>query len=175
MGSGNERAPRGSRILECRRRTTTPYMEGGEGRPSRRQDFPTATGRLQRLQARRQHAICHLLTCLTSRSQAMMEELRNLWCLLDKKASTYERTTPNQLPTHGPTSSAETSTTTTGKHTGKQTLNPKTLFAEINERFGRHSIDRFTSALNTTLPRYNARWSAESSVVMDYIDPTVFA
>jgi hypothetical protein len=25
-------------------------------------------------------------------------------------------------------------------------------------RFGRHSIDRYASALNTLIPRYNARW-----------------
>eukprot|EP00873_Tetraselmis_striata_P006290 jgi/Tetstr1/426554/TSEL_001630.t1 len=32
------------------------------------------------------------------------------------------------------------------------------LFAELESRFGPHSIDRFASALNTLLPRYNAAW-----------------
>jgi hypothetical protein len=30
------------------------------------------------------------------------------------------------------------------------------LFAELDARFGRHSIDRFASALNILLPRDNA-------------------
>jgi hypothetical protein len=29
------------------------------------------------------HAVCHILKGLTSRSHAMMDELRRLWCLLD--------------------------------------------------------------------------------------------
>eukprot|EP00873_Tetraselmis_striata_P017714 jgi/Tetstr1/437978/TSEL_026608.t1 len=32
------------------------------------------------------------------------------------------------------------------------------MFAELESRFGPHSIDRFASALNTLLPRYNAAW-----------------
>eukprot|EP00873_Tetraselmis_striata_P025467 jgi/Tetstr1/445731/TSEL_033379.t1 len=32
------------------------------------------------------------------------------------------------------------------------------MFAELGSRFGPHSIDRFASALNTMLPRYNAAW-----------------
>eukprot|EP00873_Tetraselmis_striata_P002459 jgi/Tetstr1/422723/TSEL_013520.t1 len=32
------------------------------------------------------------------------------------------------------------------------------MFAELESRFGPHSIDRFASALNTMLPRYNAAW-----------------
>eukprot|EP00873_Tetraselmis_striata_P014900 jgi/Tetstr1/435164/TSEL_002620.t1 len=31
-------------------------------------------------------------------------------------------------------------------------------FADLESRFGPHSIDRFASALNTLLPRYNAAW-----------------
>eukprot|EP00873_Tetraselmis_striata_P002689 jgi/Tetstr1/422953/TSEL_013732.t1 len=32
------------------------------------------------------------------------------------------------------------------------------MLAELESRFGPHSIDRFASALNTLLPRYNAAW-----------------
>eukprot|EP00873_Tetraselmis_striata_P005983 jgi/Tetstr1/426247/TSEL_016567.t1 len=32
------------------------------------------------------------------------------------------------------------------------------MFAELESRFGPHSIDRFASALNTLIPRYNAAW-----------------
>jgi hypothetical protein len=33
---------------------------------------------------------------------------------------------------------------------------PELLFEELDERFGRDSIDRLASALKTLLPRYNA-------------------
>jgi hypothetical protein len=29
------------------------------------------------------HTVCHIPTCMTSRSPVMMDELRRLWCLLD--------------------------------------------------------------------------------------------
>eukprot|EP00873_Tetraselmis_striata_P012486 jgi/Tetstr1/432750/TSEL_022116.t1 len=32
------------------------------------------------------------------------------------------------------------------------------MFSELESRFGPHSIDRFASALNTLIPRYNAAW-----------------
>eukprot|EP00873_Tetraselmis_striata_P027757 jgi/Tetstr1/448021/TSEL_035322.t1 len=40
-------------------------------------------------------------------------------------------------------------------HEDNQALDPL-MFAELESRFGPHSIDRFASALNTLLPRYNA-------------------
>jgi hypothetical protein len=54
MGRGTERVPRGSRILEQRRRTLSHYMERVEGRPLRSREFPTAIGRPQRPPARGQ-------------------------------------------------------------------------------------------------------------------------
>jgi hypothetical protein len=59
MGRGIERAPRGSRIIERRGRTTTHYVEGLEGRPSRYPKFRAAAGRSQRPHARRQP--CNLI------------------------------------------------------------------------------------------------------------------
>jgi hypothetical protein len=41
------------------------------------------------------------------------------------------------------------------------------MFAELDARFGKHSIDRFASALNTLLPRYNARWKDPTCEAMD--------
>jgi hypothetical protein len=54
MGRGIERAPRGSRVIERRGRTTAHYMEGLEGRPSRYREFRAAANRPQRPHARRQ-------------------------------------------------------------------------------------------------------------------------
>jgi hypothetical protein len=54
MGRSTKRAPRSSRILEHRERTTTQYLEGAEGHPSRCREFSTAASRPQCLLTRRQ-------------------------------------------------------------------------------------------------------------------------
>jgi hypothetical protein len=41
------------------------------------------------------------------------------------------------------------------------------LFAELDSRYGPHNIDRFASALNMLLPRYNARWLDPTCEVLD--------
>jgi hypothetical protein len=63
------------------------------------------------------HAVCHILACLTSRAHVMMDELLR--------------------------------------------------YHELDARFGKHSIDRFASALNTLLPRYNARWRDPTCEAVD--------
>ena len=96
-------------------------------------------------------AVCHVLTGLTSRSPVMMEELRRLWFLLDTNGialrARYIRSAANvwadRLSRHLDSDDWQ--------------LDPL-LFAELDSRFGPHSIDRFASALNTLLPRYNAGW-----------------
>eukprot|EP00873_Tetraselmis_striata_P038086 jgi/Tetstr1/458350/TSEL_044789.t1 len=96
-------------------------------------------------------AAYHVLSGLTSRSPEMMAELRRLWCLLDSHGihmrARYIRSTANiwadRLRRHLDSDDWQ--------------LDPL-LFAERESRFGPHSIDRFASALNTLLPRYNAAW-----------------
>jgi len=96
-------------------------------------------------------AVCHILSGLTSRSPEMMAELRRLWCLLDSHGihlrARYIRSAANiwadRLSRHLDSDDWQ--------------LDPL-LFAELERRFGPHSIDRFASALSTLLPRYNAAW-----------------
>eukprot|EP00873_Tetraselmis_striata_P014170 jgi/Tetstr1/434434/TSEL_023534.t1 len=96
-------------------------------------------------------AVCHILSGLTSRSPEMMAELRRLWCLMDSHGihlrARYIRSAANiwadRLSRHLDSDDWQ--------------LDPL-LFAELESRFGPHSIDRFASALNTLLPRYNAVW-----------------
>jgi hypothetical protein len=78
-----------------------------------------------------------------------MDELRRLWCLLDTNIinimARYIR------------SAAIVWADKLSRHLDSDDwrLHP-VLFAELDARFGKHSIDRFASALNTPLPRYNA-------------------
>eukprot|EP00873_Tetraselmis_striata_P018681 jgi/Tetstr1/438945/TSEL_027440.t1 len=96
-------------------------------------------------------AVCHVLSGLTSRSPEMMAELQRLWCLLDSHGihlrARYIRLAANiwadRLSRHLDIDDWQ--------------LDPL-LFAEMESWFGPHSIDRFASALNTLLPRYNAAW-----------------
>eukprot|EP00873_Tetraselmis_striata_P001327 jgi/Tetstr1/421591/TSEL_012535.t1 len=97
-------------------------------------------------------AVCHILSGLTSRSPEMMAELRRLWCLLDSHGihlrARYFRSAANIWADR-----------LISRHLDSDDwqLDPL-LFAELESRFGPHSIDRFASALNTLLPRYNAAW-----------------
>eukprot|EP00873_Tetraselmis_striata_P018362 jgi/Tetstr1/438626/TSEL_027177.t1 len=96
-------------------------------------------------------AVCHILSGLTSRSPEMMAELRRLRCLLDLHGihlcARYIRSAANiwadRLSRHLASDDWQ--------------LDPL-MFAELESRFGPHSIDRFASALNTLLPRYTAAW-----------------
>eukprot|EP00873_Tetraselmis_striata_P002200 jgi/Tetstr1/422464/TSEL_013302.t1 len=62
----------------------------------------------------------------------------------------------NGKPIHRPVETAYQHTDSSGYGDDWQ-LDPL-MFAELESRFGPHSIDRFASALNTLLPRYNAAW-----------------
>eukprot|EP00873_Tetraselmis_striata_P009540 jgi/Tetstr1/429804/TSEL_019671.t1 len=41
------------------------------------------------------------------------------------------------------------------------------LFAELEAMWGAHSVDRFASAMNAMLPRYNAAWLDPGCEAMD--------
>eukprot|EP00873_Tetraselmis_striata_P021815 jgi/Tetstr1/442079/TSEL_003162.t1 len=105
-------------------------------------------------------AVCHVLSGLTSRSPEMMAELRRLWCLLDSHGihlrARYIRSAPNIWADRR------------SRHLDSDDwqLDPL-LFAEPESRFGPHSIDRFASALNTLLPRYNAAWLGPTCEAVD--------
>eukprot|EP00873_Tetraselmis_striata_P038096 jgi/Tetstr1/458360/TSEL_044799.t1 len=96
-------------------------------------------------------AVCSFLAGLTSRSPAMMAELRKLWYLLDSNGvhitARYIRSAANvwadRLSRHLDIDDWQ--------------LDP-VMFAELEAMWGAHSVDRFASALSAMLPRYNAAW-----------------
>eukprot|EP00873_Tetraselmis_striata_P044568 jgi/Tetstr1/464832/TSEL_009571.t1 len=96
-------------------------------------------------------AVCNVLAGLTSRSPAMMAELGKLWYLLDSNGvhirARYIRSAANvwadRLSRHLDNDDWQ--------------LEP-VLFAELEAMWGAHSVDRFASAMNAMLPRYNAAW-----------------
>eukprot|EP00873_Tetraselmis_striata_P007668 jgi/Tetstr1/427932/TSEL_018007.t1 len=81
----------------------------------------------------------------------MMAELRRLWCLLDSHGI--------HMRARHIRSAANIWADRQSRHLDSDDwqLDPL-MFAELESRFGPHSIDRFASALNTLLPRYNAAW-----------------
>jgi hypothetical protein len=80
-----------------------------------------------------------------------MEELRRLWCLLD--------TNNISLMARYIISAAHVWADKLSRHLDNDDWRRKpVLVAELDVRFGRHSIDRFASALDTLLYPYNARW-----------------
>eukprot|EP00873_Tetraselmis_striata_P040771 jgi/Tetstr1/461035/TSEL_006185.t1 len=97
------------------------------------------------------HAVCSVLAGLTSRSPAMMAELRKLWYLLDSNCvhirARYIRSAANvwadRLSRHLDSDDWQ--------------LDP-VMFAELEAMWGAHSVDRFASAMSAMLPRYNAAW-----------------
>eukprot|EP00873_Tetraselmis_striata_P010603 jgi/Tetstr1/430867/TSEL_002009.t1 len=96
-------------------------------------------------------AVCSVLAGLASRFPAMMAELRKRWYLLDSNGvhirARYIRSAANvwadRLSRH--------------LDSDDWKLDP-VLFAELEAMWGAHSVDRFASALNAMLPRYNAAW-----------------
>eukprot|EP00873_Tetraselmis_striata_P001965 jgi/Tetstr1/422229/TSEL_013081.t1 len=94
----------------------------------------------------------------------MMAELRRLSCLLDSHGihlrARYIPSAANIWADH------------LSRHldSGDWQLHPL-LFAEPESRFGPHSIDRFASALNTLLPRYNAAWLDPTCEAVDSLHP----
>ena len=96
-------------------------------------------------------AVVSVITHLTTRSPAMMLELRKLWFLLDSNdvhlRPRYIRSAANiwadKLSRELDYSDWQ--------------LNPR-IFRHLNREWGPYSIDRFATMENAMLPRYNARW-----------------
>jgi hypothetical protein len=91
------------------------------------------------------------LTKLTSRSPAMMAELRRLWYLLDSNDINIR---PRYIR-----SAANIWADKLSRELDYEDwqLNPR-VFSHLQRRWGPHTIDRFASMLNAQLPRFNARW-----------------
>jgi hypothetical protein len=93
----------------------------------------------------------------------MMEELRRLWCLLNTNninlRARYIRSATNVW------------TQKLSRHLDSDDLKllDPVLFANLDARFGKHSIDRFAFALNTMLPRYNTMWRDPTCEAVDVL------
>jgi hypothetical protein len=90
----------------------------------------------------------------------MMDELRRMWCLLDTSninlRARYIRSTANVRDDK------------LNRHLDSDDFKlDLRLFAELDARFGRHSIDRFASEHNTLLPRYNAGYKDPTCEAVD--------
>eukprot|EP00873_Tetraselmis_striata_P014463 jgi/Tetstr1/434727/TSEL_023780.t1 len=96
-------------------------------------------------------AVCIVLAGLASRSPTMMAELRKPWYLLDSNG-VHIRARYIQ-------SAANVWADRLSRHLDSDDwqLDP-IMFAELEAMWGAHSVDRFASALNAMLPRYNAAW-----------------
>jgi hypothetical protein len=106
------------------------------------------------------HAACYVVAGLTSRSPEMMNELRRLWYLLDTN-NIHIR--PRYIR-----SSANSWADKLNRHLDSDdSQEDPAVLHERDTQFGPHTIDRFASALNTLLPRYNANWLDPSCEAID--------
>jgi hypothetical protein len=88
---------------------------------------------------------------MVSLSSEMMSELRRLEYMLD---SNNIHIIPWYIK-----SAANTWADKLSRHLDSDDWHPDPLvFHEMNTQFGPHAIDRFASALDTLLPRYNTNW-----------------
>ena len=108
-------------------------------------------------------AVIHILTHLTSRSPTLMTELRKLWFLLDSEDI---RLRSRWISTHANIWADRLSREL---DTGDWQFNPR-IFRHINKMWGGqtgHAIDRFASATNALLPRFNSRWNCPGAEAVD--------
>ena len=105
-------------------------------------------------------AVVAVLTHLTSRSPAMMNELRKLWWLLDTNNITvrarYIRSAANIWADR----------LSRELDRADWTLNPR-VFRYLDRLWGPHSVDRFASMENALICRYNSRWNDPGAEAVD--------
>ena len=120
---------------------------------------------LPRLRGRRvllhedNQAVVRILTTLTSRSPALMNELRKLWYLLDTNDIIIR---PRYIQ-----SAANIWADRLSRELDDSDwqLHPR-LFRYLDRRY-RHTVDRFASQSNAHLPRYNSRWLDPQTEAVD--------
>jgi hypothetical protein len=105
-------------------------------------------------------SVIGVLTNLTSRSPALMNELRKLWFLLDSNDV--------QLRTRYIRSAANIWADGLSRETDNSDwqLNPR-VFRLLDASWGPHSIDRFATQSNAQLARYNSRWLDPTTEAVD--------
>jgi len=121
--------------------------------------LPLLRGRRVRLWEDNQGVVA-MLASWTSRSPLLMSLIRRLWWLLDchdiSISATYIRSAANVWA----------DSLSRWVDTDDWRLSP-TSFALLEEAFGPHTMDRFASANNSLLPRFNSRWADPLSEGVD--------
>ena len=106
-------------------------------------------------------AVVAVLTNITSRSPALMSELRKLWWLLDVNDI--------ELRARYIRSAASLWADKLSRHRdgqGDWMFHPA-LFAELDASWGRHTVDRFATANNTQLARFNSLMAGPRAEAVD--------
>ena len=159
LGSGAQRPQGGPRVWYEDRLQHITFKELKAVRYAVMSFLPLLAGRQVLLHEDNQ-AVVSVLTHLTSRSPAMMAELRKLWFLLDTNdihlRPRYIRSAANIWADR----------LSRERDTSDWSLNPK-IFGHIDRLWGPHTIDRFASMENTLLPRFNARWLDPKAEAVD--------
>jgi len=113
-------------------------------------------------------AVCAILTSWTTKSPEMMKELRRLWWLLDTHNITllprYIRSEANVWADR----------LSRAQDSGDWRLNPAE-FRRLDRDWGPHTVDRFATANNAQLPRYNSAWADPRSEGLDAFAQTNWA
>jgi hypothetical protein len=105
-------------------------------------------------------AVVVVLSHLTSRSLAMMGELRKLWELIDTNNIIIRAL----YSIHGQQIWADKLSRETDMDDWQ--LNPR-IFTYMDSLWGPHSIERFATQGNSQFPRYNSRWRDPTSEAVD--------
>ena len=105
-------------------------------------------------------AVMYIINKLSTKSPAIMTELRRLWLLLDtndiRLRAEYIRSAENVFA----------DALSREEDDEDWQLHPR-LFEDYEDRWGPHTIDRFASANNTHCTRFNSRWLDPKTEAVD--------
>lgn len=106
-------------------------------------------------------AVMHILNNLSSRSPALMDEMRRLYFLMDTNEislrAEYIRSAKNVVAD---------ALSRVAPSRDDRSLLPE-VFEDLEQRWGPHTVDRFAAAINTHCRRYNSRWRDPGSEAVD--------
>ena len=105
-------------------------------------------------------AVVHMLTSWTSRSPALMRQLRKLWMVLDANNITLH---PSYIRSED---NVEADNLSRQADAGDYRLDPA-IFDRLDRRWGPHSIDRFATSNNKQVARFNSAWAMPGSEGVD--------
>ena len=104
-------------------------------------------------------AVVAILTKLTSRSPALMNELRKLWHIMDANDIAIR---PRYIQS---AANIWADRLSRELDDADWRLHPR-LFRQLDKQY-KHTIDRFASGENTQLPRFNSRWLEPRTEAVD--------